>query len=82
MVAEFDGWCFDESRQTGDSGLVKTTYGYHLMYFVDSEPIWKSYAYKDVITDKINKLMEQVVGEYSMEVSYKDIVLGYVDMAA
>ena len=81
MVAEFDGWCFDESRQIGDSGLVKTTYGYHLMYFVDSEAIWESYARQDVITDKITKMMEQIVAEYPMEVSYKDIVLGYVNMA-
>ncbi|MBQ2786240.1 MAG: peptidylprolyl isomerase [Oscillospiraceae bacterium] len=34
MVEEFDAWIFDESRQPGDTGLVKTQYGYHIMYFV------------------------------------------------
>ncbi len=34
MVEEFDAWIFDESRQPGDTGLVKTQYGYHVMYFV------------------------------------------------
>lgn len=34
MVAEFEDWCFDASRKPGDTGLVKTTYGYHIMYFV------------------------------------------------
>lgn len=34
MVAEFDEWIFDVSRKTGDTGLVKTQYGYHVMYFV------------------------------------------------
>lgn len=33
MVEEFDDWCFDESRAVGDSAIVKTDYGYHIMYF-------------------------------------------------
>lgn len=34
MVAAFNDWCFDESRKTGDTGIVETNYGYHVMYFV------------------------------------------------
>ena len=34
MVAAFNDWCFDESRQPGDHGIVETEYGYHIMYFV------------------------------------------------
>ena len=34
MVETFNDWCFDEARQPGDSGIVKTEYGYHIMYFV------------------------------------------------
>ena len=37
MVKEFDAWIFDGSRKSGDTGLVKTQYGYHVMYFVDRE---------------------------------------------
>lgn len=33
MVANFDAWCYDESRQVGDTGIVETEYGYHIMYF-------------------------------------------------
>lgn len=33
MVTEFNNWCFDASRTTGDTGIVETTYGYHVMYF-------------------------------------------------
>ncbi len=33
MVTNFNDWCFDESRQVGDTGIVETEYGYHLMYF-------------------------------------------------
>lgn len=34
MVEAFDAWIFDESRTPGDTGLVKTEFGYHVMYFV------------------------------------------------
>ena len=35
MVQPFEAWIFDSSRKSGDTGLVKTQYGYHVMYFVD-----------------------------------------------
>ncbi len=34
MVPTFNDWCFDEARKTGDTGIVKTPFGYHIMYFV------------------------------------------------
>lgn len=33
MVDAFDQWVFDTSRKIGDTGIVKTDYGYHVMYF-------------------------------------------------
>ena len=34
MVTNFDAWCFDESRQPGDYGIVESDFGYHLIYYV------------------------------------------------
>ncbi len=43
MVTEFNDWVFAPERKEGDTGIVKTTYGYHIMYYVgDSMPAWKS----------------------------------------
>lgn len=33
MVTEFEDWCF-EKHEVGDTGIVKSEYGYHVMYFV------------------------------------------------
>lgn len=33
MVTNFNDWCFDSSRMSGDTGIVESTYGYHVMYF-------------------------------------------------
>ena len=45
MVTEFNDWCFDASRKTGDTGIVynEGSYtGYHVMYFVGEDiPAWQ-----------------------------------------
>ena len=42
MVQTFNDWIFDESRQSGDTGIVETNYGYHVMYFVgQGAPYWQ-----------------------------------------
>ena len=33
MVPEFENWCTEEGRKKGDTGIVKSTHGYHIMYF-------------------------------------------------
>ena len=41
MVQAFNDWCFDSSRKSGDTGIVETQYGYHVMYFVGTDdPYW------------------------------------------
>lgn len=33
MVSEFEDWTFDDARAEGDTGIIRTSYGYHIMYF-------------------------------------------------
>ena len=80
MVPAFNDWCFDESRQYGDYGLVQTNYGYHVMFFVDSEPRWPHYAESDWKNEQSAKLLEDIVTRYPMEVTYENIALGVVEM--
>ena len=44
MVENFNDWCFDEARKAGDTDLVETEYGWHVMYYVgDSETLYRDY---------------------------------------
>ena len=45
MVQAFNDWCFDASRKAGDTGIVQTEYGYHIMYFVGNSDI----TYRDYL---------------------------------
>ena len=76
MVAPFENWCFDESRQYGDSGLVRTEYGYHIMFFVAAEEGWVRYGTEAYIVDACNTIIETAMEQYPMEVNYKKISLG------
>ena len=44
MVQQFNDWCFDPARKPGDTGIIETTYGYHVMYYVgnEHEETWKT----------------------------------------
>ena len=33
MVTAFNDWCFAEGRKAGDTNIIETEYGYHVMYF-------------------------------------------------
>ena len=80
MVETFNDWCFDDIRQPGDYGLVKTEFGYHLMFFVDSQPIWKEYAKSDLISARANETLSAILEQYPMEAEFDKILLGYVDL--
>ena len=49
-VPEFQNWALDEARKPGDTGVIETEYGYHVMYYVgDSEMTYRNY----MITEKM-----------------------------
>ncbi len=39
MLAEFNDWCFDPARKPGDTDIVETSTGYHIMYYVGDDPL-------------------------------------------
>ena len=80
MVEAFDAWCFDEARRPGDFGLVKTEFGYHLMYFVGSRPVWQDYAKSDLTNARANLLLNEMLEQYPMEAEFDKILLGFVDL--
>ncbi len=76
MVDEFDEWIFDGSRKAGDSGIIQTTYGYHIMYFVgEGDPAWKAAVIADMKSEKYtedyNSFKENVTVSFNDKVISK-----------
>ena len=81
MVESFENWCFDVVRKEGDYGIVRTKFGYHIMYFVDSEEVWITSTRSKMINEEAQKAVTQALEACPMEVIYKKIVLGEVSLA-
>lgn len=72
MVEEFNDWCFDEARQVGDTAVIKTSYGYHIMYFsgVCDHPYWYKVAQGDCLTARQQQALADIVNATTVEVDY------------
>lgn len=82
MVPAFNDWCFDAERRVGDYGIVRTNYGYHVMFFSGSRPMWVEYARSDYMNEKADELVKGITGNYSLDVDYSAILIGEVDLNA
>lgn len=82
FVQEFVDWYMDESRKPGDYGLIRTEYGYHVMYFVKSEAQWLRNCRRGVMADLTSDVLKEAREQYPIdEIEYKKIALGVVDLS-
>ena len=81
FVEEFKEWYLDPSRQVGDVGLVKTVYGYHIMYFSGTESLWYSECYNGVLQQKSENFVQNCMDAFEMKIFDKKIAIGNVALA-
>ena len=77
MEDEFDAWCFEDGRKPGDTGMVKTSHGYHIMYFVDTTDTlyWYETAASDYMNDTMTDWINQVRENHNPKSNYLAISL-------
>ncbi len=77
MVEAFDAWCYDDGREVGDHGIVKTDYGYHIMYFAGEGDYvyWRKTVKDRIIAEEVNKMLEAIEEKYPMELDLTKVVV-------
>lgn len=56
-VENFENWATDPTRMAGETGIIETMYGYHVMYFVG----WSDLTYRDyMITEQLRDADQKV----------------------
>lgn len=61
LVEEFKSWCLDTARKAGDTDVVDSTYGSHVMYFSGTDlPAWASAVRSDLRTEAVNQWAESM----------------------
>lgn len=70
---EFNAWLFDENRAVGDTGIVESTYGWHIMEYLGegNYESWMISAESALSEADYSALIE----EYSVRIKYNDSVL-------
>ena len=58
MTAEFDSWLFDEARVEGETGIVQTDYGFHVMLYRGEETIADANAKAGVVSEKYSEYLK------------------------
>ncbi|MGN0531229.1 MAG: peptidylprolyl isomerase [Eubacterium sp.] len=72
MVNSFDAWCFDSDRKAGDTGIVKTEFGYHIMYFegVGDLKVWEHAAQQSLAQDDSEKKIKELEDAYKIKTNW------------
>ena len=81
MVEKFEDFCYDENRKAGDHGIVESTYGYHIMFFVgDSDVTYRDFMIKaerradereEWLDDLVEKLDYELVTKKHVEMDMR-----------
>lgn len=78
-VPEFKAWAIDPARKAGETAIVKTTYGYHIMYFVsaDETALWESNVRSAIASEATDKLSTDASEDIHGNVKLNETVVNY-----
>lgn len=74
-VEEFQNWAIDSARVVGDTAIVKTQFGYHIMYFVGGEQNWLRNARTQLLAERTTDMIEAGKETWPMKVNYGKIAI-------
>lgn len=80
-VEPFLSWSVDPDRKVGDTGIVKTEFGYHIMYFSAGMEQWRYYARDYFINDRTNQLIGEATEKWPVEIKLDAVRLAQIDLA-
>ena len=58
MVPSFEEWSVDSQRKYGDTGIVESDYGYHIMFFINNCSAYEAQIISELKNEKINSIAE------------------------
>lgn len=69
LVSPLNDWLFDAERKVGDTSVIETEYGIHIIYYAgEGEPYWKVSVIQAIKDEKSASLMESYAELYEVEV--------------
>ncbi len=73
MVTAFNDWCFDPARKVGDSGIVATDFGYHIMYMSKlNGTFWKESVVEALRNGRMETYLKELASGAQAEIKEFD----------
>ena len=72
---ELAAWCLEAERVEGDTTVLETAKGFHVMYFISADDSVSVRAEEELLRQKQEDLLLSAREKYPMTVSYADIVI-------
>ena len=79
-VENFLDWSIDMNRKEGETGIVETEFGYHIMYYVSGTPYWSQVVETQMIADRITAMTDEAEAKWPMEVNYRKIAISELNI--
>ena len=81
FVDEFKNWYLDPIRKPGDTGLVTSVYGYHVMFYSSGESYWQEETKALAWQDNSEKFVEGIMNAWPVTIYDELIALGDVALS-
>ena len=73
MLEEFENWALADGRKEGDVGIVETSYGYHVMYFVKTATTtWKDTVATSLASSALSDYQQEIIEADNVKVGNKN----------
>lgn len=75
MMDALDAWCFDPVRQVGDTTIIRSEYGVHILYFSGSRAINDANTDEEIQYRALTSFIEEAKNTYAIEIDYSLVAL-------
>ena len=75
LTGDLNTWCFSSERQPGDTAVVQSDAGYHVVYFQSATERWYAEAEKDLRNQMLCDILDSALETYPMDVDFASIFL-------
>lgn len=81
FIDEINDWCFDSKRSYGNTAIIKSDIGYHVLFFSARRSVREYKAEQDLIGETLAALVPQAMKNYPLKVYYYMIQVGSLPLS-
>lgn len=68
MADAFEKWCFNPENKNGDTGIIQTEHGYHVMYYIgEGRPYWMVQAQSKMSENFFNEIFDKATKDVNVK---------------